>query len=108
MTEAKQDPLYQDLMIHSPKASLPLHNYYKEFRLGQGDPLMKAAMEKWPCTTTSGDEDKGLQHGERPCTTLCDPMSGHEMWSSNDVVHIEHGKVVLQEKQEAAERRGSF
>jgi hypothetical protein len=101
-----QDPIFQDLMIHSPKSTLPLHNYYSEFRLGQGDPLMKAAMKKWPFTTT-GDEDKETEQpklepvvrtrslGRYPDHTLADPSSGHQFWSFNDVVHIDQeGKLV--------------
>jgi hypothetical protein len=102
----RQDPIFQDLMIHSPKSTLPLHNYYSEFRLGHGDPLMKASMKKWPFTTT-GDEDKEAEQqkqepavrtrslGHYPDHTLADPSSGHHFWSFNDVVHIDQeGKLV--------------
>jgi hypothetical protein len=93
-----RDPIFQDMMIHSPKSTLPLHNYYSEFRLGQGDPLMKAAMKKWPYTTTGDDEDKEAeQQKQEPVVrtrslrhysdhTLADPSSGHRFWSINDVV----------------------
>jgi hypothetical protein len=53
-----EDGEYSNLMKSSSggDASLaqliPLHNYYSEFRLGHGDPLLKAAMSQWPCTTT--------------------------------------------------------
>jgi hypothetical protein len=100
-----QDPIFQDLMIHTPKSTLPLHNYYSEFRLGQGDPLMKATMKKWPYTSTGDDdEDNNNKEGEQPKQepvvrtrslghypdhTLADPSSGHQFWSFNDVVHID-------------------
>jgi hypothetical protein len=93
-----QDPIFQDMMIHTPKSTLPLHNYYSEFRLGQGDPLLKAAMKKWPYTTTGDDEDTEAEQqkqeqvvrtrslGHYPDHTLADPSSGHRFWSINDVV----------------------
>jgi hypothetical protein len=45
-----------DHMIHCPKSALPLHSYYSEFRLGQGDPLLKAAMKRWPFATRRNEE----------------------------------------------------
>eukprot|EP00980_Cylindrotheca_fusiformis_P008903 scaffold1900_cov123-Cylindrotheca_fusiformis.AAC.29 len=65
MTESKSDPLYADLMTPA-NGDLPLHNYYSEFRLGQGDPLMKAAMKQWPCTTTEDEEPPVANKTETP------------------------------------------
>ena len=92
----KEDPNYQDLMIHSPPAALPLHNYYSEFRLGQGDPLMKAAMEKWPYTSTEDEPVEGMKKPKRkhPQKEGCNILADHTFWFFNDIVHIEKHKLV--------------
>jgi hypothetical protein len=72
---------------------VPLHNYYGEFRLGQGDPLMKAAMEQWPCTTTDFSEPVvNPNRKKRPasCTALLDPAFGASLLPFNDIVRLEH------------------
>ncbi|CAJ1969266.1 unnamed protein product [Cylindrotheca closterium] len=73
-TSPKKDPLFEQMMTPSTGENvqdLPLHNYYSEFRLGQGDPLLKSSMEGWSCTTVDGKETKKpqkevlhLDHGE--------------------------------------------
>mmetsp|Transcript_18483 Transcript_18483/g.45804 ORF Transcript_18483/g.45804 Transcript_18483/m.45804 type:complete len:124 (-) Transcript_18483:127-498(-) len=70
----KKDPLFEQMMTPSTGENvqdLPLHNYYSEFRIGQGDPLLKASMEGWSCTTVDGKKTKKAQkhvthldHGE--------------------------------------------
>lgn len=81
-----EDPGFQVLTRSSSNGSDPassppaLHNYYSEFRLGHGDPLLKAAMSTWPHTTTeyssptSPRSSKAVRAGS--CTTLLDPSSG--------------------------------
>jgi hypothetical protein len=97
----QQDPIFMDLMIHCPKSALPLHSYYSEFRLGQGDPLMKAAMKRWPFTTIPEEEE----HPFRPPLTralvvppchvlsaLLSPTSiRQDILHMDDVGHIEQG-----------------
>jgi hypothetical protein len=122
---AQEDPIFQDLMIHSPKSTLPLHNYYSEFRLGQGDPLLKAAMVKWPNTTTESafntTDDERLKKRKRQhkrlsdCTDLGAPLYDHTFWFFNDIVHIDKHKLVglkaksgEEEESENKERRDSI
>ncbi|KAL3905587.1 MAG: hypothetical protein SGARI_004388 [Bacillariaceae sp.] len=71
---------------------MPLHSYYGEFRLGQGDPLLKSAMRQWPCTTTdfSDPESSNPSHSRgvtKSCTALMDPSS---MMPFNDIVNLQH------------------
>ena len=93
----QEDPILMDLMIHCPKSSsLPLHSYYSEFRLGQGDPLIKAAMKRWPFTTIPDDENEEAQNHEQqnliprtralaipPCRVLSAPLSSSSLWLSS-------------------------
>ena len=109
---AKKDPLFEQMMAPTTDANvqdLPLHNYYSEFRVGQGDPLMKASMEGWSCTTVDGKETKQkqpthLDHGENchvvgfPAasavgfpneTAIAAPLQTTASLLLNDVVHID-------------------
>ena len=93
----KEDPNYQDLMIHSTPNALPLHNYYSEFRLGQGDPLMKAAMETWPYTSTEEEPVEATKKPKRKHAQKkqgCNILADHSFWFFNDIVHIEKHKLV--------------
>lgn len=77
-----EDPGFHDLVKPSSNGAdpaaglLPLHNYYSEFRLGHGDPLLKASMGSWPNTTTdfadpvSPHNPKSTRAGS--CSTLMD------------------------------------
>jgi hypothetical protein len=83
--KCSEDPCFQRLTksltwsTDSASRCHALHNYYSEFRLGHGDPLLKAAMRNWPHTTTeysSPDppcKSKSVPAGS--CTTLFDPSS---------------------------------
>jgi hypothetical protein len=110
----KSDPLYADLMAPADgqSNSLPLHNYYSEFRLGQGDPLMKAAMKQWPYTSTEGDEtpkpitpesikpDKGENCnivGFPVCSAVAAPLQTTSSLLFNDIVHIEKQNLAVDE-----------
>ncbi|KAG7351914.1 hypothetical protein IV203_007962 [Nitzschia inconspicua] len=73
---------------------MPLHSYYGEFRLGHGDPLFKAAMQQWPCTTTefcepeSNHRKRKLRDGS--CTTLVNHLATASMMPFNDIVKLNH------------------
>ena len=98
------DPIFMDLMIHSPKSTLPLHSYYNEFRLGHGDPLIKAAMRSWPCTTV--DEEDVDERPSRvrtrvvslpPCHVVAtSPFTTRRSWSTRNgmqnesILHVEN------------------
>lgn len=111
MTDAKSDPLYKDLMTPATGQNddLPLHNYYSEFRLGQGDPLMKASMGQWPYTTTDEDRQpkvpspkldcgkKCTAVGFPACSTVAAPNRTTSSLLFNDVVHIENNCLVEEE-----------
>ena len=94
-----QDPCYLGATDDASQA-LPLHSYYSEYRWGHGDPLMMAAMKRWPYTTVP--EDQQMRHLPRtqalaipPCRTIIDPsiMSvrglPHDMMHMDNVGHIE-------------------
>jgi hypothetical protein len=107
-TSMKEDPVYQSLMFHQcPKSTLPLHIYYSEFGLGQGDPLLKAAMKKWPYSTRDSEdepvevllkkptrrrnrEEKKRRNPNHPG----DPFFDNIFWFFNDLVHFENHKLV--------------
>jgi hypothetical protein len=85
---------------------LPLHNYYGEFRLGQGDPLLKAAMDHWPCTTTDfSDPVVTPNRKNRPasCTALMDPASVASLLPFNDILMLHH--LDLEHEHTVRERR---
>lgn len=89
-----------------------MHNYYGEFRLGHGDPLFKAAMSHWPCTTTDYSlpqmpdsprlhaqaRSKSLGASSSSCraiveaagTDLMDPSSVASLWPFADIVQLDH------------------
>lgn len=81
---ARNDRLYDDLMGNSNPSSSGLHNYYTEFRLGQGDPLLKAAMKQWHNTTVDNEGEDNDHIIIKKCTTLSNPLAGHQIWSKND------------------------
>lgn len=108
---AQKDPLFEQMMTPSTGENvqdLPLHNYYGEFRMGHGDPLMKASMEGWNCTTVDGKQTKQkrpthLDDGEN-CDALGFPAASEVGFPNetaiaaplkpaavllNDVVHID-------------------
>ncbi|KAL3944090.1 MAG: hypothetical protein SGBAC_001821 [Bacillariaceae sp.] len=112
-TNPKKDPLFEQMMAPSSGGNaqdLPLHSYYSEFRIGQGDPLLKASMQGWACTSIDGEETKPpqklathLDSGENcdvvgfPAvsavgfpneTALAAPLKNASLLL-NDVVHIE-------------------
>ena len=67
----KEDPVYVDQMFKTSMAETGLHNYYQEFRLGQGDPLLKASMKQWPNTTTCDTIEGKQKDGKaKPCKSL--------------------------------------
>ena len=117
----KEDPNYQDLMMHSTEPNLPLRNYYSEFRLGQGDPLLRAAMANWPYTSVGDEAVQSTNKPKRkqkkhpkpvPSAGSGDPLYDNSFWYFNDIVHIEKHKLVgskptLNDDEEKQERRKS-
>jgi hypothetical protein len=93
--KCNEDEEYSSLMKSSSGGGdesvsrlMPLHSYYGEFRLGQGDPLFKAAMSQWPCTTTDfTDPEVTPQRRVKSCTAVFEPSS---MMPFNDIVHLQH------------------
>jgi hypothetical protein len=86
---------------------MPLHSYYGEFRLGHGDPLLKAAMQRWPCTTTDFAEPESLHRktsvGDGSCSTLVNPCSSASMMPFNDIFKLNH--LDLEHENTVRERR---
>jgi hypothetical protein len=91
---------------------MPLHNYYGEFRLGHGDPLFKAVMQQWPCTTTEFCEPESSSNyrkrklstaGDGSCTTLLTPSA--TMMPFNDIVKLDHFKLEEHDDNLVRERR---
>ncbi len=108
-----EDPSFQLLTRSATNGAdpasrlLPLHNYYSEFRLGHGDPLLKAAMSNWPNTTTdcsspdSPRSSKSVRGGS--CTALMDPSFTISKMPFSDVVPVH--KLVLAQDDCVGERR---
>ena len=94
-----QDPCYLGATSNTSEA-LPLHSYYSEYRWGHGDPLMLAAMKRWPYTTVPENQQMHFLPRTKalaipPCRSLIDPsiMSirglPHDMVHMDNVGHIE-------------------
>jgi hypothetical protein len=106
-----EDPEYSHLMKSSTDEDLssmrwmPLHSYYGEFRLGHGDPLFKAAMQQWPCTTTDFAEPettatRKTSFGDGSCTSLTCAAS---MMPFNDILKLD--QLGLEHENTVRERR---
>lgn len=108
-----EDTEYQQLMKStsmedaSSARLMPLHSYYGEFRLGHGDPLFKAAMQRWPCTTTDFTEPESIaNHRKRSdgsCNVLMDPSAAATVMPFNDIVRLNH--LDLEHENTVTERR---
>mmetsp|Transcript_43333 Transcript_43333/g.105008 ORF Transcript_43333/g.105008 Transcript_43333/m.105008 type:complete len:233 (+) Transcript_43333:332-1030(+) len=104
-------------MSGSGSAPPAMHTYYNEFRLGHGDPLIKAAMKRWPCATTDYSlpecPDSPKIHNQRKqmklqraqgspvsvsCRTLSESVprdlvnvpTSSNMWPFVDIVELDH------------------
>ena len=80
--------------------------------MGQGDPLLGAAMKRWPCTTVNAKEEPKPQVVATralsliPCRTLVDPSVGKLVWSTNDILHMDNvGHVETAPSADPGERR---
>jgi hypothetical protein len=106
-----EDPEYSHLMKSSTDEDpstirlMPLHSYYGEFRLGHGDPLFKAAMQQWPCTTTDFAEPetsttRKISSGDIFCLS---PHSAASMMPFNDILKLD--QLGLEHESTVVERR---
>jgi hypothetical protein len=102
-------------MAMNTMMTLPaMHNYYGEFRLGHGDPLFKAAMKRWDCTTTDYSvpeipdipkihaQARSKSLGATPTVSSCRALmestgrdivaapSSSSMWPFVDIVELDH------------------
>lgn len=111
MTDSgEQDPAYKNLVKREGQQGA-LHNYYSEFRLGHGDPLMKSSMESWPYTSTKS-EDEELVHdskNRRPdngkrvttvslpyCSTVSNPLASP--FVVTDILNVDKREIAKEEK----------
>eukprot|EP00934_Nitzschia_sp_Nitz4_P008082 Nitzschia sp. Nitz4//scaffold87_size112219//7785//8189//NITZ4_004057-RA/size112219-processed-gene-0.1-mRNA-1//1//CDS//3329559318//8072//frame0 len=88
------DPLFVNMMVHLPKTMLPLHNYYSEFRLGQGDELFRAVMKSWPCTSTPVMEEHPMLPLTR-CLTVAPCHTLANTWSPDPVYECSERRFVM-------------